>query len=66
VHSRRTEAIQRSAMAFVRRARDAVSTARIPIEAKTASKVAVYLASRSRIRWVKRCPVSLPYAGPTP
>jgi hypothetical protein len=53
-------------MAFVRRARDAVSTARIPIEAKTASKVAVYLASRSRIRWVKRCPVSLPYAEPTP
>ena len=36
VHSRRTEAIQRSAMAFIRGACGAVSTVSIPIEAKTA------------------------------
>jgi hypothetical protein len=52
------EAIQRSAMAFIRGACGAGSTASIAIEAKIASRVAVNLASRSRIRCVKRCPAS--------
>ena len=50
--SRRTEAIQRSAMAFMRGACYAVSTAWVPIEAKTASKVAVNLASRAGVPWI--------------
>jgi hypothetical protein len=48
VHSRRSEEIHRSAIAFIRGACGAVSTTPTPIEASTASKAAVNLASRSR------------------
>lgn len=50
VHSRRTEAIQRSAKAFIRGACGAVRTISIPIEVNTASNAAVNFASRSRMR----------------
>jgi hypothetical protein len=58
VHSRRTEEIHRWAIAFIRGACGAVSATSMPIEADTASNAAVNLASRSRIRWVKRRPAS--------
>jgi hypothetical protein len=50
VHSRRRVPIQRSQIAFARGARIGVLTISILSAWKTASKLAVYLASRSRIR----------------
>jgi hypothetical protein len=50
VHSRRRVPIQRSQIAFARGAWIGVLTIWMPSEVKTASKLAVYLASRSRMR----------------
>ena len=53
-HSRRSEEIHRSAIAFIHGTCGAVSTTSTPIEANTASKTAEHFTSRSRIRCVKQ------------
>ena len=55
MHSRRRVPIQRSQIAFARGAWIGVRTIWMPSEVKTASKLTVYLASRSRIKEPKRC-----------
>jgi len=55
VPSRRRVPIQRSQIAFARGAWMGVLTIWMDSETTTASKLAVYLASRSRIRNPKRC-----------
>ena len=57
-HSRRALVIHRSAIAFARGAWTGVLMIRTPAAANTASKAAVNLASRSRIRNSARPPVS--------
>ncbi len=53
MHSSRAERMNRSACGLQFGLRGGILTTVIPSLAKTASKVAVNFASRSRIRWVK-------------
>ena len=58
VHSARMMRTNRSARAFIRGVCGAVSTPSMLMAANTVSKAAVNFASRSRIRYLNRCPCS--------